>query len=98
MGDFVLDELAKIAKRYKVDGVLLYGSRARGDYSPVSDYDVAFIAEDISAQDKTRLCHAVEEIRTLKKIDVVFISRCDEDDFVRQILREGVVIYGQTED
>jgi predicted nucleotidyltransferase len=33
----------KLRNRYKLFGVVLFGSRARGDYKPWSDYDVLII-------------------------------------------------------
>lgn len=37
--------LEKIKSRYKPSAVILFGSRARGDYKPWSDYDLLIIAE-----------------------------------------------------
>jgi len=35
----------KIASALKTDAILLFGSRARGDYKPWSDYDILVIAD-----------------------------------------------------
>ena len=35
----------KIKKRYKVYAVILFGSRARGDWMPWSDYDLLILAD-----------------------------------------------------
>jgi len=42
-GQLYLQKLILTKKffRYKVDKIVLFGSRARGDYSSVSDYDIA---------------------------------------------------------
>lgn len=95
MDDLVLNEIAKVARQFNVDRVLLYGSRARGDHSQVSDYDVAIFGEHLSATDKVLLSHAIDEIRTLKKIDLVFMADNRDDDFAQRILAEGVIIYEQ---
>lgn len=34
----------KILEKFHVDAIILFGSRARGDYKPWSDYDVLIIA------------------------------------------------------
>ena len=38
----LLDEIKEIARRNKVQKVILFGSRARGDYKERSDIDIAF--------------------------------------------------------
>ena len=39
----VIREICELAKKYNVDRVVLFGSRARGDYKRVSDIDLAVI-------------------------------------------------------
>lgn len=95
MNDFILEEIAKIAEQYGVERVLLYGSRARGNHSPVSDYDIAIYGKNISTADRVSLSHDIDEIRTLKKIDLVFLTDIDDTEFAQRIREEGVIIYEQ---
>lgn len=95
MNDFILEEIAKIAEQYGVERVLLYGSRARGNHSPVSDYDIAIYGKHISTADRVSLSHDIDEIRTLKKIDLVFLTDIDDTEFAQRIREEGVIIYEQ---
>ena len=37
----VIDEIESLAKRHKSEKVILFGSRARGDYKRTSDIDLA---------------------------------------------------------
>lgn len=97
MDDPVLREIIALATQFNVDRILLYGSRARGDHSPLSDYDVAIFGEHLSATDRVLLSHAIDDIKTLKKIDLVYMNGNRHDDFRRQILGEGVVIYEQAQ-
>jgi len=93
MQDKVLDEIKKIAMKYKVQKAILFGSRARKDQSSVSDYDIAIIAESLSSFDKASFYADVEEIETLKKIDIVFINNSTNDELMKNIMKDGVVIY-----
>ncbi|GAU77737.1 hypothetical protein F3D3_2366 [Fusibacter sp. 3D3] len=43
--------------------------------------------------DQMLLREAIEDIRTLKKIDVVFVNADLNDEFLDNIKKEGVVIY-----
>lgn len=95
MQGYVLEEIKRIAAKYKIEKVILFGSRARGDNSRVSDYDIAIFGNQLSPIDKALFCSDIEEINTLKKIDVVFIDKRLDDKFINNIAREGVIIYEQ---
>jgi len=41
MKDYVIEQLCEIAAKYKIEKMVLFGSRARGDHSLLSDYDIA---------------------------------------------------------
>lgn len=47
--DYVLEQIKAIAIKYKTEKVLLFGSRARGDNTSVSDYDIAVVGNNLSA-------------------------------------------------
>ena len=91
--DSVLDQIKEISISYKVDKTLLFGSRARGDYSSASDYDIAIFENHLSALDKACLRADVDEIETLKKIDLVFVKESSKDELMESIKRDGVILY-----
>lgn len=91
--DHVLSEIIKIAIDHKISKVLLFGSRARGDHTERSDYDISFICNDITNTDKQSIRYSIDEIETLYKIDIVFLPHLHGTDSISQnILREGVII------
>lgn len=79
--------------KYKIEKVVLFGSRARGDNSAVSDYDIAIYAQTMSPIDRANVKSDLDEIATLKKIDVVFIDMNVNGELLKNIKREGVTIY-----
>lgn len=93
--DDVLIQICEIAIKYNIEKVVLFGSRARGDNSPVSDYDIAVFKNNLSAIDKASFSSDVEEIETLKKIDIVFMNADLTNELMKNIEREGVIIYEQ---
>lgn len=95
MQDNVLNEIKELAIKYNVKKVVLFGSRARGDNSPLSDYDIAVFDNSLSDIVKAKFCLDVEEIESLKKIDVVFISDSLSIEFIENIKKEGVLICEQ---
>ena len=46
--DEVIQEICEIAEKYKVEKVILFGSRARGDFRRTSDIDLAVKEEILS--------------------------------------------------
>lgn len=71
--------------------VLLFGSRARGDYSRVSDIDIGILPE--KSLDKKKLVLLKEKIDDLNipyTVDVVDLSKVTEA-FREKALRDGVV-------
>ena len=69
--------------------VIIFGSRARGNFKKTSDIDIAIDSEEDVDFIKEILD---EKIETLLKFDVVNLRKVNED-FRREILEEGIVIY-----
>lgn len=85
----VLREISDFAKKYKVEKVILFGSRARGDFKRTSDIDIA-----VSGGNFDRFALDVdEETSTLLKFDIVDLDREMHDALRESIEREGVLLY-----
>ena len=82
-------EIVDLARRYGLQKVILFGSRARGTNRPRSDIDLA-----VSGGDVTGFYFAVdEETWTLLSFDVVDLDEKHSADFLAEIERDGVVLY-----
>lgn len=85
----VMDEIKALAKKYNMDKVILFGSRARGDFKRASDIDLA-----VSGGDFARFALDVdEETWTLLEYDVVCLDRRISPGLRDSIEREGIVLY-----
>lgn len=85
----VIEEIRALAERHHIQQVILFGSRARGDYGRASDIDLA-----VKGGEFTEFALDLEEeTSTLLKFDVVNLDAKLQRQFVYTILREGVVIY-----
>ncbi|HVJ50275.1 nucleotidyltransferase domain-containing protein [Desulfitobacterium sp.] len=91
--DKVTEQVREIAMKYKIDKLILFGSRARGDHSPVSDYDIAVFERHLTTLDKANFCADVDEIETLRKFDIVFVHDSVTDDLMENIKKDGIVLY-----
>lgn len=85
----IIDEIIEIAKKYNVEKVILFGSRARGTYQTASDIDLAVIGGD-----KLGFRFSInEETSTLLQFDVVDLENNIQDKLRDSIEREGIILY-----
>lgn len=88
----VQDEICHLAEKYHLDRVILFGSRARGDYWRASDIDLA-----VSGGDITRFSLDLEEeTSTLLTYDVVIWTRRYLQSCWRAFKRKGLFCMNMT--
>lgn len=87
--DSLLKQIIDLAKQHNVKRLVLFGSRARGDFKRKSDIDLAVLGENIS-----RFASDVDEMTdTLLKYDIVDLSYKLSDELLKNIENEGIIIY-----
>ena len=85
----VITEIRNLAVRHGIHKVVLFGSRARGDFHDRSDIDLA-----VSGGDAGRFRLAVEEeTSTLLKFDVVELEKSVSCELLAEIEKDGLVLY-----
>ena len=87
--DEVIQEIGEIAEKYKVEKVILFGSRARGDFRRTSDIDLAVKGGDFI----NFALDVDEETSTLLMFDFVDLNRSIQQELRENIEREGRIIY-----
>lgn len=80
---------------HQIEKVILFGSRARGDYNSSSDIDLAVFTINSSHSQQNLMEQSIYELATPLKIDVVFMSRLSKEKMISNIQKEGVIIYEQ---
>lgn len=85
----VIEEIREIAKAHQVDKVILFGSRARGDYKERSDIDLAVAG---GRGDEFSIV-VDEETSTLLKFDIVNLDNPVQKELRESIEKEGVILY-----
>lgn len=85
----VVEEIRQIAKHYHVQKVILFGSRARGDYQWGSDIDLAVKGGDFDAF----AVDVKKETSTLLDFDVINLNQTVQEKLLQSICKEGVVLY-----
>ena len=82
-------QILSLARKYRVERLILFGSRARGDWRAASDIDLA-----VSGGDFPRFALDIEEVAdTLLKFDMVNLNGPVQEELLDQIWKEGIVVY-----
>ncbi|MHA6252810.1 nucleotidyltransferase domain-containing protein [Oceanobacillus sp. CAU 1775] len=80
-----------------IEKVILYGSRARGDFKINSDIDLAIYTVPLSHSEQNLIENTIQEIPTYLKVDVVFMDRRLKKEMIKNIKKDGVTLYEQKE-
>ena len=83
------DICIEIAKKYNIDTIGLFGSRARGDFQEQSDYDI-FIIGNIDLNTELRLEYDLEK-KLDSEVDVININNDIDKIFLKNIINEDIV-------
>lgn len=85
----VLEEIRSLAQQYGIEKVILFGSRARGDFYKTSDIDIASCGGDF-----LRFSLDVEEeTSTLLQYDIVNLDGAVSEELRESIFKEGRTLY-----
>lgn len=85
----VLEEIQSLAREYGVEKVILFGSRARGDFHRTSDIDLAVQGGNFTGF----ALDVEEETSTLLQFDIVNLDGPVQEELLESIDGEGVVLY-----
>ena len=89
LSEKVVDSICDVAKKNRIKKVLLFGSRARGDFNRASDIDLAVFGDNVAS-----FRTALEEIvPTLLTFDVVDMLGKPSKRILDTIQKEGRVLY-----
>lgn len=96
----IVDVVRQIAEKFHPQKIILFGSYARGDFRPESDVDLLVVME--TNLKETRQALEIEQslemdlfgLDLLVKTPKILQERLEQGDwFLREILRDGKVMY-----
>ena len=89
-----LDKLSSIFMRHRtIDSVLLYGSRAKGNYRAGSDIDLSIKGRDISFGQLMQIEDQIDDLMLPYTVDLSQYEKISNADLIEHIDRLGVEIY-----
>ncbi|SSC09246.1 restriction endonuclease subunit S [bacterium endosymbiont of Bathymodiolus sp. 5 South] len=91
------DTLRNIKKVFatlpNLEKVILYGSRAKGNYKDGSDIDITLLGKQLTLKTVYALEEVLEELYLPYTFDISIFTQIDNDDLIKHILRVGKTFY-----
>jgi len=89
-----VNEIKDVFRKYpNVKEVLLFGSRAIGNYKPGSDIDLAIAGDNIMFDEILEINNALDKLGMLYQFDLKHISVIKDSDVLAHIKRVGKILY-----
>jgi predicted nucleotidyltransferase len=89
-----IDSLISILRtNTKVDKIILFGSRAKGNFDPGSDIDIAIKGQLLKLDDILESKVRIENLSLPYKIDLIIYESINEPDLISHIDRVGVSLF-----
>ena len=85
--------LSAITQNEKVSEIVLFGSRAKGNYSNGSDIDLAIKGNSLVLNDILEVSLELDKLNLPYKIDLVIFERIQEQALQEHIKRVGAVLF-----
>jgi uncharacterized protein len=85
--------LATISREPRVHGVVLYGSRAKGNYREGSDIDLCLDAPELDYSSLLRMETELDDLLLPWKIDLAVRQKIDNPDLIAHIDRVGMTLF-----
>ncbi|SEF64763.1 nucleotidyltransferase domain-containing protein [Algoriphagus boritolerans] len=93
----VWSEIVDVFQRYpEIDRVVLFGSRAMGNFKFNSDIDLALFSKDKSFRRFLDLNTDLEDLGLLYRIDLIDFNRITNEELKSHIERVGQIIFNSS--
>lgn len=94
-----LDKIQKIKSVFQshplIEKVVLYGSRAKGNYKPGSDIDLTISAPQMTLSELLKIENEIDDLLLPYKVDLSLIHNIDNQSLLDHIHRVGVPFYSK---
>lgn len=88
------ENLISIFKKYPdIQKVILYGSRAKGNFKNGSDIDLTIFGEKICVENLLHLQNEIDDLLLPYKVDLSLFRLIDNTELIEHINRVGVEFY-----
>jgi len=94
LNDRTIIKIQRVFEKYpQVDKVVVFGSRAKGNFRPGSDIDLALFGNELNQQLCSDIAEELDDLLLPYMIDLSVFNLLDHADLKEHILRVGKVFY-----
>ncbi len=87
-------KLISVFKKYSpIEKVIIYGSRAKGNFKPGSDIDITLKAPSLDLSTLFKIQNEIDDLYLPYKIDLSLFHQIDNVDLIDHINRIGLELY-----
>ena len=76
-----------------IDKVILYGSRAKGNYREGSDIDLTIVGQNLDLNLLTKIENKLDDLLLPYNIDLSILHKIENPDLIEHIERVGIIFY-----
>lgn len=94
LSDTVIEKLNKVFSQFPpIARVILFGSRAKGDYRHGSDIDLVMEVKQLSFEDMINVEQQLDDLLLPYNIDLLEMNSIKSDELLAHIKRIGITLY-----
>jgi len=93
-----LSSIREVFRRYpELAEVIIYGSRAKGNYRPGSDIDLTLKGERLNLRILNRIANELDDLLLPYSFDLSVYSQIENSDLIDHIQRVGQPLYSASD-
>lgn len=94
LSDKTRNSLDDVFRKYaNIEQVILYGSRAKGNYSEGSDIDLTLVGDNLDFSDLQRISVDIDQLNLPYLVDISIFKTLSNNQLIDHIKRVGITIY-----
>ena len=93
--DETMPRILRVLSRQEgaVERVMVFGSRAKGNYRPGSDIDICLVAPMLDLPELNRIALEIDDLDLPWRIDLLLMHQIDNPDLLDHIKRVGHTVF-----
>ena len=94
-----IEKINNVFTKYpQIERVVLYGSRAKGNYKTGSDIDLTLIGDNLNLSVINKISNEIDDLLLPYTIDISIFAQISNHDLIEHIKRVGVVFFQRKAD
>jgi predicted nucleotidyltransferase len=96
LSEATISKLTAVIKQHPfIEKVVVYGSRAKGNFRPGSDIDLAVFSSTMSYLEQMKLADNIDDLLLPYTVDVLHFEKLTNAELIDHINRVGLVLYSR---